>query len=145
MNLHIDYNIEYNYTRQDSGEDLNGSDVSDHDLLICRTYLDISIDSSPPDGMGLPQQYERPGHHRDVLQNLLLDLGQRGHVGKISYNKWFKKLEIKIKKRLLSGRVLIVRNPSQMCWLAMPLGAGFLRWVLACRTIEKKTESRIFC
>ena len=26
------------------------------------------------------------------------------------------------------------------CWLAMPLGAGFLRWVLACRTIEKKTK-----
>ena len=21
-----------------------------------------------------------------------------------------------------------------MCWLAMPLGAGVLRWVLACRT-----------
>ena len=27
------------------------------------------------------------------------------------------------------------------CWLAMPLGAGFLHWVLACRTIEKKKES----
>ena len=26
------------------------------------------------------------------------------------------------------------------CWLVMPLGAGFLRWVLACRTIEKKTK-----
>ena len=26
----------------------------------------------------------------------------------------------------------------------MPLGAGFLRWVLACRTIEKKTESKIY-
>ena len=25
------------------------------------------------------------------------------------------------------------------CWLAMPLGAGFLHWVLACRTIEAKT------
>ena len=24
------------------------------------------------------------------------------------------------------------------CWLAMPLGAGFLHWVLACRTKEKK-------
>ena len=28
------------------------------------------------------------------------------------------------------------------CWLAMPLGAGFLSWVLARRTIEKKTESK---
>ena len=25
-------------------------------------------------------------------------------------------------------------------WLAMPLGAGVLSWVLACRTIEKKTK-----
>ena len=25
-------------------------------------------------------------------------------------------------------------------WPAMPLGAGFLRWVLACRTIEKKSN-----
>ena len=27
------------------------------------------------------------------------------------------------------------------CWLAMPLGAGILSWVLACLTIEKKNES----
>ena len=26
------------------------------------------------------------------------------------------------------------------CWLAMPLGAGILHWVLACRTIEEKTD-----
>jgi len=33
-----------------------------------------------------------------------------------------------------------------MCWLAMPLVAGFLRWVLACRTIEKKTKVKFnFC
>ena len=25
----------------------------------------------------------------------------------------------------------------------MPLGAGFLRWVLACRTIEKKTKGKL--
>ena len=30
-----------------------------------------------------------------------------------------------------------------MCWHAMPLGAGILRWVLACRTIEKKSESLV--
>ena len=28
----------------------------------------------------------------------------------------------------------------QWCWLAMPLVAGFLRWVLACCSIEKKTD-----
>ena len=26
------------------------------------------------------------------------------------------------------------------CWLAMPLVAGFLSWVLVCRTIEKKLK-----
>ena len=26
------------------------------------------------------------------------------------------------------------------CWLAMPLGVGFLRLVLACRTIEKNRK-----
>ena len=41
----------------------------------------------------------------------------------------------------------IERNPMKLscvwCWLAMPLGAGFLRWVLACRTIkEEKTRER---
>ena len=31
------------------------------------------------------------------------------------------------------------------CWLAMPLGAGILSWVLACRTIEKnKSKIVIF-
>ena len=29
-------------------------------------------------------------------------------------------------------------------WLAMPLGAAVLRWVLACRTIEKKPESLFY-
>ena len=29
------------------------------------------------------------------------------------------------------------------CWLAMPLGAGVLRWVLAHRTIEKTNKSLI--
>ena len=29
------------------------------------------------------------------------------------------------------------------CWLAMPLLAGFLSWVLACRTIERKNEIQI--
>ena len=29
------------------------------------------------------------------------------------------------------------------CWLAMPLGDGVLRWVLACHTIEKKRKSNL--
>ena len=40
-----------------------------------------------------------------------------------------------VNKLLLTGTLSNVRR----CWLAMPLGAGVLRWVLACRTIEEKT------
>ena len=29
------------------------------------------------------------------------------------------------------------------CWLAMPLVSGFLHWVLACHTIEKKRKSSL--
>ena len=36
----------------------------------------------------------------------------------------------------------VYANSSQKCWLAMPLGAGFLSWVLACCTIKK---SKIIC
>ena len=43
-----------------------------------------------------------------------------------------------VNNSLLTGTLSNVR----MCWLAMPLGAGVLRWVLACRTIEKKNESQ---
>ena len=38
------------------------------------------------------------------------------------------------------GTVFHHLSNVRRCWLAMPLGAGFLRWVLACRTIEKKTK-----
>ena len=41
-----------------------------------------------------------------------------------------------VKKLLLTETLSNVRR----CWLAMPLGAGILRWVLACHTIEKKTK-----
>ena len=30
------------------------------------------------------------------------------------------------------------------CWLAMPLGAGIMSWVLACRTIEKNMKVSLF-
>ena len=44
-------------------------------------------------------------------------------------------------KEHLTGTLSNVRK----CWLAMPLGAGFLRWVLAagCLTIEKKTKLKL--
>ena len=47
--------------------------------------------------------------------------------------------------------ILVITYSSELfsnvrkCWLAMPLGAGFLRWVLACHTIEKKTKEFNFC
>ena len=43
---------------------------------------------------------------------------------------------VPVNKESLTGTLSNVRR----CWLAMPLGAGVLRWVLACRTIEKKMK-----
>ena len=37
---------------------------------------------------------------------------------------------------------LILSNVHR-CWVAMALGAGFLSWVLACHTIEKKRKSSL--
>ena len=34
--------------------------------------------------MSLSEEDQRPGHHRDVLEHLLLDLRQRGDVGEVS-------------------------------------------------------------
>ena len=34
---------------------------------------------------------------------------------------------------------LILKN-DRKSWLAMPLGAGLLHWVLACRTIDEKND-----
>ena len=60
-------------------------------------------------------------------------------------------MPISIWKRLLSQgfRTITSYCPEplsnvRMCWLAMPLGAGFLRWVLARRTIEQKNESEFY-
>ena len=47
---------------------------------------------------------------------------------------------VPVNNLLLTGTLSNVRR----CWLAMPLGAGVLHWVLACRTIERKNES-LFC
>ena len=43
---------------------------------------------------------------------------------------------VPVNNSLLTRTTLNVRR----YWLAMPLGAGVLRWVLACRTIKKKTK-----
>ena len=55
-----------------------------------------------------------------------------------------------VKKLLLArtdpvNKLLLTRTFSNVCscWLAMPLGAGVLRWVLACHTIEKKKKSNV--
>ena len=55
-------------------------------------------------------------------------------------NKKHIKGTVPANKEHLTGTLSNVRR----CWLAMPLGAGFLRWVLACHTIEKKTDSLEF-
>ena len=43
---------------------------------------------------------------------------------------------VPVNNSLLTGTLSNVRR----CWLAMPLGAGVLSWVLACSTIEKKPK-----
>ena len=53
-------------------------------LIVPVTHLNVGIDAGPPDGVGLPEEDEGSGHHWDVLEDLLLDLGQRGHVGKVA-------------------------------------------------------------
>ena len=45
-------------------------------------------------------------------------------------------LSVPVNNSSLTGTLSNVRR----CWLAMPLGAGVLSWVLACRTIEKNTQ-----
>ena len=57
-------------------------------------------------------------------------------IGTVPVNKEHFTCTVPVNKEHLTGTLSNVRR----CWLAMPLGAGFLRWVLACSTIEKKTE-----
>ena len=54
---------------------------------------------------------------------------------------------VPVNNLLLAGTVLVNKllwtgtlSNDRRCWLAMPLGAGVLRWVLACHTIEKKPK-----
>ena len=56
---------------------------------------------------------------------------------------------LKITTQLEHFRALECSNRSianvRRCWLAMPLGAGLLSWLLACHTIEKKTKVWFLC
>ena len=47
------------------------------------TNLDVSVDSSPPDRMLLSEEDQGTSHDWDVLQHLLLHLGQGGDVGEV--------------------------------------------------------------
>ena len=47
---------------------------------------------------------------------------------------------VPVNDSLLTGTLSNVHR----CWMAMPLGAGVLSWVLACHTIEKQNESKIY-
>ena len=51
-------------------------------------HLDVGVDSGPPDGVRLPEEDEGPGHHGDVLEHLLLHLGQRGHVREVALDHY---------------------------------------------------------
>ena len=47
--------------------------------------LNVSINSSPLDWMILSVENKRSCHHRNIFQNLLLDLSHGGHMGKVTY------------------------------------------------------------
>jgi hypothetical protein len=49
-------------------------------------HLNVCVNSCPLDGVFVPVHDHGPGHHRDVLQDLLLHFRQRGHVSEITYN-----------------------------------------------------------
>ena len=51
-------------------------------------------------------------------------------------NKEYAAGTVPANKEYAAGTLSNVRR----CWLAMPLGAGILHWVLACRTIEKQNK-----
>ena len=48
------------------------------------SYLNIGVHSGPLDRVSLSEENQRPGHHWDVLQHLLLDLRQGGDVGEVA-------------------------------------------------------------
>ena len=57
-------------------------------------------------------------------------------TGTVPVNNFLLTGTVPVNNSLLTGTHLNVRR----CWLYMPLGAGVLRWVLACHTIENKNK-----
>ncbi len=49
-------------------------------------HLNVGVNSCPLDGVFVPVHDHGPGHHRDVLQDLLLHFRQRRHVSEITYD-----------------------------------------------------------
>ena len=58
-------------------------------------------------------------------------LWKRLFTGTVPVNKVHLTGTVPVNKENLTGTLSNVRR----CWLAMRLGAGFLRWVLACRIV----------
>ena len=52
------------------------------------THLHVGVDARPLYGVLVPVHDHGPRHHRDVLQDLLLHLGQRGHVREVALDHY---------------------------------------------------------
>ena len=61
---------------------------------------------------------------------------KRLNAGTVPANKEYTAGTVPANTEYAAGTLSNVRR----CWLAMPLGAGVLSWVLECRTIEKTTK-----
>ena len=61
---------------------------------------------------------------------------KRLNAGTVPANKEYAAGTVPANKEYAAGTLSNVRR----CWLAMPLGAGVLRWVLACHTIEESQK-----
>ena len=76
---------------------------------------------------------------------------KRLNAGTIPANKEYAAGTVPENKEYSAGSLSYVCR----CWLAMPLGAGFLSWVLACHTIKRRKKEvkfapflpreRLFC
>ena len=71
------------------------------------------------------------------IKNFLIHLFKKEFIDQdtVQLNNFLLTSTLLVNNSLLTGTLSNVRR----CWLAIPLGAGVLCWVLACHTIEKKT------
>ena len=65
-----------------------------------------------------------------------IKIGKRLLTSTVPVNNFLETGNVPVNNSLLIGTLSNVFR----CWLAMPLGAGDLRWVLVWRTIEKKSK-----